>query len=121
MDQFIRAKVGLLEERINSRFAIARFKLFRKLVNGGLEECAEVTFGGVPYGSNLNHGARIHVGLDIISTLQEHFQVAPPVFVDQCESVTCLPPMDSQLIRLVVSAEDKALRVQVLEREQVAA
>lgn len=112
-EKFVRAKVRLIEDRINSRFEIARFQLFRELVNGGLEECCEVTVGGVPYGSGLNHGARIQAGLDIIRTLQEHFYMAPTVFVDQCESVTKLPDMDCQVVRLQVSADDKTLRIEL--------
>ena len=111
-EEFMRTKVRLLEERINAKFEMARFQLFRQLVNGGLEECCEVTVNGVPYSSGLNHGARIAVGLDIISTLQEHFGLKVPIFIDQSESFTSLPKMDCQVIRLVVSAADKELRIE---------
>ena len=36
-----------------------------------------------------------------------------PIIVDNAESVTELLPVDSQVIRLVVSAEDESLRVEV--------
>jgi len=111
MDLFVQAKVNLLTDRINSRFGLARFRLFTVLVNGGIEECCEVSYQGVPWG-NLNHGAQINVGLDIITTLQEHFGVSLPVWVDQSESVTALPWMTCQMIRLVVSATDSQLRVE---------
>ena len=65
--------------------------------------------GGVPYGS-LNNGARINAGLDVISTLSEHYSVAAPLFVDNAESVTALTPVGTQVIRLVVSEADKKLR-----------
>lgn len=110
-EQFVRAKVRLLEDRINSRFALARFKLFRELVNGGVEECCETTYQGVPY-SSLNHGARLNVGLDIINALADHFGFAPPVWIDNAESVTQILPTRGQQIRLVVSAADKSLRVE---------
>src|SRR5690606_34021983 len=73
MDLFVRAKVRMLTDRINSRFKLARFKLFDQQVNGGIVECCETTYQGVPYNS-LNHGARLNVGLDIIATLSEHFR-----------------------------------------------
>lgn len=111
IEEFIRTRVSLVEGNINHLFRIARFQLFRTLVNGAIEECCEVMVGGVPYGSGLNHGARICAGLDIITTLQGHYKVAPPIFVDQCESITTLPPMACQVIRLVVSAGERALRV----------
>ncbi|MFS8536099.1 MAG: hypothetical protein FWJ65_13175, partial [Limnochordales bacterium] len=47
---------------------------------------------------------------DIIRTLSEHYGFRAPIWVDNAEAVTRLIPVDSQVIRLVVSA-DKALRV----------
>lgn len=111
-ERFIKQKVAMLEQRINSRFKLARFVLFREQLNGALEEVAETMFGGVPWKS-LNHGARIQIGLDIITTLQEHYGFAPPVWVDQAESVTWLPEMRCQLLRLVVDSESNELRVLV--------
>lgn len=113
MDEFDRAKARMLDEKINAYFDVARFRLFRVLVNGGLEPCCDVLKDGVPYGSGLNFGGRVQVGLDIIATLQDYFDCAPPIFVDQCESVTNLPEIDSQIIRLIVSEQDPKLRVEV--------
>lgn len=110
-DEFVRAKVRLLEDRINSRFKYARFKLFDLQVNGGLEECCETLYGGVPYGSNLNRGARLNVGLDVLNTLSEHFSMAVPVWIDNREAVTHLIAVNSQVISLIVSAPDKTLRI----------
>ena len=42
-----------------------------------------------------------------------HYGVRLPIVVDNAESVTELLPVDSQVIRLVVSAEDESLRVEV--------
>lgn len=111
MDEFTRAKVAMLESRINSKFKRARFRLFREQINGGLEECCETLFDGVPYGGGLNNAARINVGLDIINTLGEHYGFSAPIFVDNAEAVTQLIPTRAQVIRLVVSAPDKKLRI----------
>mgnify|MGYP000908172196 CR=1 FL=1 len=111
-ESFMRTKVNLLEERINSRFKVARFKLFVQQINGGLQECCEVMVDGVPYGS-VNSAGRIQVGLDIISTLQGHHGVYPPVWIDGRESVTEIPSMDCQIISLIVSPKDASLRVKV--------
>lgn len=115
-EEFIRAKVRLLEDKINSKFKMARFKLFDVQVNGALAECCETTFNGVPY-SNLNNGARLNIGLDIINTLADHYGFAPVVFIDNAESVTDILPTKGQQIRLIVSAADKKLRVELAERE----
>lgn len=120
LDSFVRAKVHLLEARVNSYFTLARFRLFRDLVNGGIEECCDVTVDGVPYDS-LNHGARLNVGIDIINTLAEHYQFAPPVFVDNAESVTSILPTRGQAIKLVVTPDDTSLRVAQADAEEVPA
>lgn len=121
IEEFIRAKVSLLTDKINSKFKIARFKLFHQQVNGGIEECCICQVNGVPFGS-LNHGTRLNVGLDIIDTLSEHFGFAPPVAIDNAESVTSIIPTRGQQIRLIVSANDKALRIETAgQKEKVPA
>lgn len=119
LEEFTRTKVRLLEEKINSRFKLARFKLFRVLVNGEVEECCEVTYNGVPFG-NLNTGARLNVGMDIINVLAEHYGFAPVVWIDNAESVTNILPTKGQQVRLVVSAADKRLRVEIQEVKEAA-
>lgn len=111
-EEFIRTKVNLLEEKINSKFRFARFKLFEQQINGGLAEVCETTFIGVPYSGGLNNAARINVGLDIICTLSGHYGFAAPTFIDNAEAVTQLIDTQGQQIRLIVSAADKQLRVE---------
>jgi hypothetical protein len=101
-EAFTRTKVRLLTDKINSRFQFAKFKLFEEQLNGGLTECCETTFGGVPWGTNLNRGARMNVGLDLINTLSIHYGFSAPVWVDNAEAVVHLLPVNAQLIRLVV-------------------
>jgi hypothetical protein len=120
LERFTRAKVHLLEEKINAKFDLARFKLFQDQINGGLEETCHTTYQGVPYDS-LTHGARLNVGLDIINTLAEHYDFAPPVFVDNAESVTSILPTRGQAIKLVVSSTDPKLRIESTTRQEVPA
>ena len=112
-EQFIRTKVNLLESKINSRFKLARFKLFDQQINGGLTECCETLYGGVPYSGGLNNSARINVGLDIINTLSDHYKFQAPIFIDNREAITKLIETKSQVISLIVSEKDKKLRVEV--------
>ncbi|MEW8957818.1 MAG: AAA family ATPase [Moorella sp. (in: firmicutes)] len=111
-EQFIRTKVKMLEDKINSRFKYARFKLFDVQVNGGVVECCETLYNGVPYSGGLNNAARINVGLDIINTLSEHYGFEAPIFIDNAEAVTELIETRGQLIRLIVSGRDMVLRVE---------
>lgn len=110
MDEFIKAKVDMLEQSINSHFEYARFKMFNVLVNGNIEECCETTYKGVPYRS-MNNAARMNVGLDIINALTKYFKVDAPVFIDNAEAVTTFIHCHSQVIQLFVDATFKELTV----------
>ena len=112
IEEFVRTKVDMLNERINSKFKYARFKLFDTQINGGLQEVCETTFEGVPYGSGLNNAAKINVGLDIINTLSEFYGISAPIFIDNAEAVTKFIDTNSQIVSLVVSEKDKQLRVE---------
>lgn len=114
VEEFTRAKVEMLDQKINSHFVNAKFKLFEEQINGGLQECCQVTYKGVPY-SDLNNAGRINIGLEIVSVLSAHYKFYAPIFVDNAESVTKLFDADSQVIRLVVSEADKKLRIEVEE------
>lgn len=111
MEEFTRFKARFVEDGINSLFCLATFRLFREQANGGLEERCDVVYKGVPY-MGLNNGAKINVGIDIINTLSRHYGVTVPLFVDNAEAVTRLLDCDAQVIRLVVSEEDKELRLE---------
>lgn len=112
-EQFIRAKVSMLDERINSRFRTLKFKLFHEQQNGGLQEICKVLIpcesGLVEY-EKANSAARINAGIEIVNVLGEYFGTRLPVFCDNAESVTALTPSDGQAVRLIVSEADKSLR-----------
>ena len=111
MDEFIKAKVDMLEESINARFKLARFRMFNVMLNGNVEECCETTYKGVPYRS-MNNAARINVGLDIINALTSYFKVSAPVFIDNAEAVTDFITVNSQTIKLIVDESAKQLTVE---------
>lgn len=98
---FLSYKASQVEQQVNSLFSITKFRLYRPLVGGGLEDCCDATYQGVPYES-LNSGAKINLGLDIIGTLSRSFGQWVPLFVDNAESVTELFPLDTQVLRLEV-------------------
>ena len=110
LEEYVRTKVSLLTETINSQFRIVKFKLFDTAINGGLIECCEPTVGGANYSTGLNNAARINAGLDIINALMSHYGLHLPLFVDNAESVNELIEVDTQVITLSVS-QDKKLTV----------
>lgn len=110
LDEFVRFKVSVIEETINSLFGIVSFKLFNEQVNGALAECCEATVNGVPY-ADLNTAAKTNAGIDIINAVSEYYGICAPVFVDNAESVTELADGKAQVVRLVVSGNDERIRV----------
>ena len=110
MEEFTRYKSKFVEQSINDHFRIATFRLFREQANGGLEERCDVVYDGVPF-MGLNNGMKVNVGIDIINALSRHYGVTVPLFVDNAEAVTRLEECNAQVIRLVVSEEDKELRI----------
>ena len=117
-EEFIKAKVSMLTDNINSKFETVRFRLFIEQINGGIKEDCEVMVPAenrlVPY-AFANNAARINAGLEIINALTRHYETSVPVFVDNAESVTKLQKMDAQIIRLVVSESDKELSLELEE------
>ena len=113
-EEFTRAKVSMLDERINSRFKAVRFRLFKQQINGGLQDCCDVlcptTSGLTPYDS-ANNAAQINAGIEIAAALGRHWGKTMPMIVDNAESVVDLIETEAQTIRLVVSEADKRLRV----------
>ena len=110
LDEYSRYKTRFVEDSINGLFRIARFRLFREQANGGIEDRCDVVYDGIPYIS-VNNGMKINLGIDIINTLSAAYGVRVPLFVDNAESVTKIEKCSSQIIRLVVSENDKELRV----------
>ncbi|MCC8128606.1 MAG: hypothetical protein LIO51_01525 [Clostridiales bacterium] len=115
IDQFTRYKTEHVTDSINGCFRLARFRLFQRQVDGGLVDCCDVMCGGVPYKGDLNDGARVCVGLDIIDTLSRHYSLRLPVFVDNAESVNAdrMPTLDNQVIRLAVTDTDEKVRLEL--------
>ncbi|MCC2070786.1 ATPase [Staphylococcus epidermidis] len=111
---FITTRVKMLTENVNNKFNIAEFKLFNQLVNGELEETCVTTVNGVEYSGGLNNAARINVGLDIINTLSQHYKITAPIFIDNAESITDIIPTEAQQIQLIVSGQDKNLRMETI-------
>ena len=114
--------VKLLEDKVADKFKLTQFKMFADQINGGITECCEPMHDGKPYKA-LNNAMQYNIGLDIIRTLDAHYNFYPPIFIDNAESITKLnTDIDAQIIRLIVSEPDKKLRVVVKDetRKEIA-
>lgn len=106
IETFTRSKVKMLEQRINDKFSIVKFKMFEVQVNGQLADTCECSVNGVPY-SDLNNAARINAGIDIINTMSAFHGIVAPIFIDNRESVNDIIPTQAQLISLYVTKDEK--------------
>lgn len=112
LEEFTRFKVSSIEESINNKFSITKFKLFHEQVNGGIADTCEAMRDGVPY-SDLNTGSRVNVGIDVVNALCEFYGVCAPIFIDNAEGVTEWMEPIGQTIKLYVSENDKEMRFEV--------
>lgn len=112
-DEYTRKLTEYIDGKVAEHFKVARFRLFKNnITNEGIEECCDTMMNGKPYES-LNAAAQIKVGLDIIRTLARQYGFSAPVMIDNAESYTKLPDMEGlQIIRLIVSEDDKTLRTE---------
>lgn len=116
-ESFIVKKAEMIEKSVNDNFNIVKFKLFETQINGGIAETCMPTLNGVPYPS-INSAGKVEVGLDIISALQKAYGVKAPIWIDNAESITNIPAMDCQVIKLYVSPKTANLEVVLVEEEK---
>ena len=108
--EFGKAKVALVEDKINSLFSIVKFKMYERQINGGEVETCECLMHGTPY-SVLSNSEKINAGLDIINAICRANEVNAPIFIDNRESATDIIDVDSQVINLIVDASCTKLKV----------
>lgn len=109
--EFGKAKVAMVEDKINGLFSIVKFKMYERQINGGEVETCECLMHGTPY-SVLSNSEKINAGLDIINAICRANGVYAPIFIDNRESATDIIDVDSQVINLIVDASCKKLKFQ---------
>lgn len=104
--EFMKAKVSMVEQRINSAFSYVKFKMFDTQVDGTEYDTCECMVDGTPY-CDLNTAKKMNAGIDIINALCRAKGVTAPIFIDNRESVSELISCPSQLINLMVQRGSK--------------
>lgn len=107
---FQKRSCEVLEENVNRRFKLVKWKMFRRQLDGTEKPWCECSVDGVPY-PDLNTAAKINAGLDITNVLKRHYEVDVPCVIDNAETV--LEPLydGGQQIRLTVT-EDEEMRIE---------
>ena len=110
-EDFVRAKMNMISDKINALFKLVKWKLFQNLENGGMRETCVCTVNGIDY-PEVNAGHKILAGLDIIDTLSGLCGARLPIFIDSAGELNTfnLPKMENQIILLKVT-DDKELKV----------
>lgn len=114
---FQRRSCEVLEENVNRRFTLVRWKMFRRQLDGTDKPWCECSVDGVPY-SDLNTAAKINAGLDITNTLKRHYGVDVPCVIDNAETVQEPLYEGGQQIRLTVT-DDEDIVIGYENRDEV--
>lgn len=114
---FQKRSCEVLEENVNRRFKLVRWKMFRRQLDGTDKPWCECSVDGVPY-SDLNTAAKINAGLDITNTLKRHYGVDVPCVIDNSETVQEPLYEGGQQIRLTVT-DDEDIVIDYENRDEV--
>jgi DNA repair exonuclease SbcCD ATPase subunit len=114
-EEYVKTKVAMITNKINSIFKTVSFRLFETYVNGGIRECCDVMIpvaGALVPWDDANTASKVNAGIEIIGQLSKHYDQSLPVFVDNAEGVTHINAPDSmQLIKLIVDDSYKKLEM----------
>lgn len=96
-----KAKINLVEQKVNSYFALIRWKFYQqnKTNDDEKEICTAIDKDGIDY-DNTNDGTVIDMGVDIISGISKASNIFVPLFVDRKESAEHIVPVEQQIICL---------------------
>lgn len=111
IQQFSKARIEQVENRINGMFQLVHFKMFEQQINGGEIETCEAMVNGVPF-SDLNNAMKINAGLDIINAISRANGITAPIFIDNRESVSEIVSVLAQTVNLIVDVNCKTLKIE---------
>ena len=117
LERFTTDRCSALEDNINGHFKTVKWKLFDTLINGSINDCcvAMILCNGVfvPYQS-ANTASQIAADIEIADVLMKQHDVRVPLFIDNKERTNALPVIDTQVITLAVSMDDR-LKVELID------
>lgn len=120
IEDFTRAQAVYITEKVNKKFNLVNWRMFKDNIGGGIEERCDPVYNSQPW-DDLSTSEKIKCGVDIINTLSKWFGKSMPVWIDNRESCTLLPENDLQVISLVVNPQDKKLRIETADKEMAVA
>ena len=106
IETFNKRKMTSVESRVNALFPTLKFRMFNQTIEGNDVPACDCLVNGVPW-PKANTANRINAGIEIINVFSKVHNCFAPVFVDNAESINTVIPTQSQLIRLIVTDENK--------------
>ena len=96
-----KAKITLIEEKVNSYFSLVRWKFYEQNITNDDEKeiCTAIDKDGIDY-DNTNDGTVIDMGVDIIGGISKALNIFVPLFIDRKESAEHIIPVEQQTIYL---------------------
>ncbi len=120
-EKFQRQKIKTIEDAINAKFEVVKFKMFDRCINGAVKEICEPMMGGVTF-DNLSKGEKLKASLDVLKTMQEFYKVELPVWIDDVESYTSNSFVDlPNQIFYLKAVEGQELKIEVEEQKKTVA
>lgn len=100
LEEYNKAKIGLVEDSVNGFFDIIRFKFWIDLINGGVQEVCRLMVDGTDHDTLLNKSDRILCQMDLCKGFQRASGVNLPILGDDVESVDPdrIPTFENQMI-----------------------
>ena len=97
------AQNNIISESVNKMFKYVTFRMFKKNIgdDGVTDDCTAIYRpNGTAY-PDCSTGEKIIIGIDIINTSSDYFDLSVPLFIDNAESLTKPIDRKGQFIRLV--------------------
>lgn len=100
LEEYNKAKIAMLEDSVNQYFDIVRFRFWKPLINGGMEECLYVEVDGTSFDGLLNKSDRLLAQVDLCKGFCKAAGVWMPQIIDDTESIDSdrLPDYEGQQI-----------------------
>jgi DNA repair exonuclease SbcCD ATPase subunit len=109
-DALVKEQMNEVERRVNLKFSLVWFKMFSTQINGGEKpDCILISKSTGAKFMDTNNADKMNIGLDIINTLCEFNGVSAPIFIDNAEGINRLLPVNSQLIKLIVTTDKELI------------
>jgi DNA repair exonuclease SbcCD ATPase subunit len=109
-ETLVKEQMNEVERRVNLKFNLVQFKMFSQQLNGGEKpDCILISKSTGAKFMDTNAADKMNIGLDIINTLCEFNGVSAPIFIDNAEGINQILPVNSQLIKLIVTTDKELI------------